>query len=112
MTEQASEEGEPFFDDEEAKGFIGKLLLVGVSYCDEQGNFVKQEQFHGEIVRASRDEGIIIRLGENGEERWVPPDLSRLEPAPPGRYTLRASGEVVEDPDFLSMWTVYPPEES
>ena len=111
MTEYTSEHWEPYFDEEEAKAIIGKRLLVGVTHCDSNEKITGLEQFHGEIVRASRDEGIILRLTGTGEERWVPPDLSRREPAAPGHYKLKGTGEVVVDPDFLSTWTVYPPKQ-
>jgi len=109
MTEHTSEHWEPYFDEEEAKAIIGKRLLVGVTHRNHNDEVTGLEQFHGEIIRASREEGIILRLSGSGEERWVPPDLSRLEPAAPGQYKLKGSGETVTDPDLLSMWTVYPP---
>lgn len=112
MTEFTSEHWEPYFDEEEAKTIIGKHLLVGVTHRNRNEEVTGLEQFHGEIIRASREEGIILRLSGSGEERWVPPDLSRLEPAAPGNYRLKDTGEVVVDPDFLSMWTVYPPKPS
>jgi hypothetical protein len=109
MTESTSANWEPRFDDEDAKAIVGKHLLVGVTYRNRNEEVTGLEQFHGEIIRASREEGIIVRLSGSGEERWVPPDLSRLEPAGPGNYRLKATGEVVADPDLLSTWTVYPP---
>lgn len=112
MTEYTSAYLEPCFNEEEAKVIIGKHLLVGVTHCNHNEEVTGVEQFHGEIVRASREEGIILRLSCSGEERWVPPDLSRLEPAAPGNYKLKGTGEVVVDPDLLSMWTVYPPKQS
>lgn len=112
MTEHVSEHWEPYFDEEEAKAVIGKHLLVGVTHRNRREEVTGVEQFHGEIIRATREEGIILRLNGSGEERWVPPDLSRLEPAAPGKYRLKGSDEVVVDPDLLSTWTVYPPERS
>lgn len=112
MTEYTSEHWEPYFDEEEAKAIIGKHLLVGVTHRNRDEEITSIEQFHGEVIRASRVEGIILRLSGSGEERWVPPDLSRLEPAAPGHYKLKGTGEVVVDPDLLSMWTVYPPKPS
>jgi len=112
MTEHTSEHWEPYFDDVEAQEIIGKHLLVGVTYRDHQGEITGVEQFHGEVIRATREEGIIIRLNGSTEERWLPPDLSCLEPASPGNYRLKASGEIVVDPDLLSAWTVYPPKEN
>lgn len=111
MTEYTSEHWEPSFDEEKAKAIIGKRLLVGVTHFDRNDEITHIEQFHGEIVRASLHEGIILRLS-SGEERWVPPDLSYLEPATAGLYTLKGTGEVVANPDFLSTWNVYPPNES
>ncbi|WP_234086326.1 hypothetical protein [Azonexus sp. R2A61] len=112
MTEYTSEHWEPYFDEEEAKAVIGKHLLVGVTHRNHSEEVTGLEQFHGEIIRASREEGIILRLSGSDKERWVPPDLSRLEPATPGNYRLKDSGEVVVDPDLLSTWTVYPPKQS
>ena len=109
MTDSTHESAQPDFDTA-AQAVIGKHLLVGVTYVDADGELLRQEQFHGEIVRASRAEGLILRLAGTGEERWVPPDLSRLEPAAPGRYRLRGTGEQVDNPDFVSTWTVRPPE--
>ena len=110
MSESTSVHWEPYFDEEEAKAIIGKHLLVGVTRRNRNEEVTGVEQFHGEIIRASREEGIILRLSGSGEERWVPPDLSRLEQADPGEYRLKSTGEVVVNPDFLSTWTVYPPE--
>jgi hypothetical protein len=112
MTEYTSGHWEPHFDEKEAESIIGKHLLVGVTHRNHNEEITGIEQFHGEVIRASREEGIILRLSGSGEERWVPPDLSRLEPAAPGNYKLKATGEVVVDPDLLSTWTVYPPKQS
>jgi hypothetical protein len=105
------DEWQPYFDDEEAEILIGKHLLVGVTHRNHADEITDVEQFHGEIVRATREEGIVLRLAASGEERRLPPDLSRLEQAAPGNYRLKASGEVVENPDFVSTWTVYPSKE-
>ena len=80
---------EPYFDEEEARGIIGKHLLVGVTHRNRADEVTGYEQFHGEIVRATRDEGIILRLDGTATERWAPPDLSRLEPASPGRVSTQ-----------------------
>jgi hypothetical protein len=109
MTEDTTEHWKPYFDEEEAKSIIGKHLLVGVTHRNHKDEITDIEQFHGEIIRAHWKEGIVLRLSDSAEECKVPPDLSRLEPAEPGNYTLKGSGEVVVNPDFLSTWTVYPP---
>jgi len=39
----------------------------------------------------------------------LPPEPEAYEPAPPGEYRLRSTGEVVVDPDYLTTWTVGSP---
>jgi len=103
-----SDQRQPDFDEEEANGFIGKHVPVGVTHRNLAGDVTSVEQFRGEIVRASREGGIMMRLESSWEERWLPPDFSRLAAATPGDW-LKATGEVVANPDFVAIWTVYPP---
>jgi len=112
MPESSAESWEPYFDSEEAEFIIGKHLLVGITHRNHADEVTGVEQFHGEIIRANEKEGIVVRLNGSTEERWVPPDLSRLEEAAPGNYRLKATGEVVVDPDLLATWTVYPKKRS
>lgn len=95
------------FSDEDARNVIGKRVLVGVTYCTMDSEIASLEQFHGVVDRVSRSQGLVLRLPA-GDERIIPPDLSRLEPAAPGEYRLKTTGEIVVDPDFTVMWTVYP----
>jgi hypothetical protein len=95
------------FSDEDARNVIGKRVLVGVTHRTMEDEVASLEQFHGVVDRVSRSEGLILRLPAGGE-RIIPPDLSRLAPAAPGEYRLKTTGEVVVDPDFTAMWTVYP----
>jgi hypothetical protein len=111
MNDTTDDAWEPYFIEEEAKEIIGKHILVGVTFRDRSENVTGIDQFHGIIVRASHKEGIIVCLHDGAEERWIPPDLSRLEKAAPGEYRLKSTGEIVVNPDLLSTWTVYPPSE-
>lgn len=92
-----------------AEAYIGKHLLIGVTYLDHEGNFVEQKQFHGEITRIDDQEGIVINLSGSGDEYKLPPDLNALQEAPEGEYRLRSTGEVVTNPDFLTSWTINAP---
>jgi hypothetical protein len=87
------------------ESYIGKHLLVGITYLDHEGKLLEQNQFHGEIVRINENEGIVIRLHDSDEEFKLPPSVKSLQPAPPGEYRLRATGEVVVNPDFITTWT-------
>ena len=86
----------------------GKYLLVGVTVEDQQGNLIERFQVHGRVRSATRAE-IVINTVPSGEPYSIPPDLTAIQPAPPGEYTLKPSGEVVQNPDFLSTWVLIRP---
>lgn len=96
------------FTPEQVASVIGKHLLVGLTHRSLDDQVVSLEQFHGTIDRINLQEGLILKLYASGEERSLPPDLSRLEKANAGEYRLKTTGEVVVDPDFTLMWTIYP----
>lgn len=89
----------------------GLVVLVGLTYLGPDGAVQGVEQFYGQIVTVDPENGVELDLsGQNGGERyWLPPDLEAFEVASPGEYRLRASGEVVTDPDLLTQWTVRAP---
>lgn len=95
------------FTEQQVREILGKTVLVGVTHRTMNDEVSSLEQFYGKVERVSRDEGMVLQL-PTGAERIIPPDLSRLEVASPGNYRLKATGEVVVDPDFTAMWTVYP----
>ena len=104
---KASYEPNLTFTAEQVYELLGKRVLIGVTHRTLDDEVASLEEFHGEVVRVNLDEGLVLKL-PTGEERGIPPDLSRLEPASPGNYRLKSTGEVVVDPDFTAMWTVYP----
>jgi hypothetical protein len=94
--------------DEDLDEFIGKTVLIGITYMTHDDQFISQDQFHGEIVSYQAGQGIEVRLRgqREGEIYRLPPDLKQLHWAERGEYRLRATGEVVADPDFTTSWTV------
>lgn len=106
-TNSWSGEADSGFDQNFADGFVGKYVLIGITHLTHEGEFVFQEQLHGKIKQASA-EGIDIALaGANEGKDWrMPPMLEQLDPAAPGVYELKSTGEVVEDPDFTLMVTI------
>lgn len=95
------------FTAEQVYELLGKRVLIGVTHRTLDDEVASLEEFHGEVDRVNLDEGLVLKLS-TGAERSIPPDLSRLERASPGNYRLKSTGEVVVDPDFTAMWTVYP----
>src|SRR5262245_36142256 len=99
----------PKIDRAEAEGFIGKVVLVGVTYIDHNEKFLEQKQWSGRITKVSNEEGIVIELDDSDDPCALPPDLSYLTPAKPGIYRLRSTGREIENPDFLTTWTCKKP---
>lgn len=102
---------EPLWDDEIAETMVGATILVGVTHLRADGSERDRAQMHGVIAQVTKS-GVVIRLeGERaGETYSLPPDLNAFEPAAPGAYRLRATGEVVEDPDYTTTWRITDPD--
>jgi hypothetical protein len=91
------------FSSEAAADLLGRRMIVGITHEDDGRQIVSMEQFHGTIVRASADEGIIVSTPA-GDERVLPPDLRSILGAKPGTYRLRSTGEVIADAELTSSW--------
>lgn len=85
--------------------YIGKRILVGLTYLDDNGQLIKQLQYHGVISRITA-KGIFIRLPNGNDHCALPPDTALLKKATPGDYRLRSTGEIVTNPDYLAQWTI------
>jgi hypothetical protein len=108
VDDQEETTDKPHFDETIARSYLGKHLLIDLTITDHEGHLVEQRQIHEWIARINEREGIVMRLNNSNEEYALPPDLRRLQTAPPGGYRLR-SGEMVVNPDFTATWTVKQP---
>lgn len=101
----------PPWDDAIASAIIGKTVLIGLTEEDHAGQVKARHQMYGVVISASRQRGIEIALAgtRQGETYRLPPTTSAFTPAEPGEYRLRGSGDVVEDPDYTSVWTITSP---
>jgi hypothetical protein len=91
-----------------AAALVGKRILIGLTSIDSEERPFHQEQFYGEIVDASPT-GVSVRIDgktRHGETVGLPPDKRAYQPAKPGTYRLRSTGEAVENPDIVSTWTI------
>jgi hypothetical protein len=98
----------PVWDETVAVSIVGKVLLVGLTYLEADGELIEQQQFFGTVVSADSRKGIRLSLkGQRvGEEFNLPPDTRAIEIASAGEYRLRTTGEVVMDPDFTAMFSI------
>jgi hypothetical protein len=83
---------------------IGKSLLVGITYSPSDSKDAEQKQFFGTVTEASETQSLLAC--KDGSELSLPSDLSALQRAKRGEYTLRSTGDVVINPDFLAAWNV------
>lgn len=90
------------------KNILGKIMLVGLSYFNKNNELLEQQQIFGTVIKADK-QGVKIKKS-NGDIFSLPPDLSSTTVAKPGEYTLHSTGEVVVDPDYLSVWKICQPE--
>jgi hypothetical protein len=91
-----------------SRDVIGKRVLVGLTFVDATGRVDRRTQFWGPIVHVGEGE-LTIRRVDTGEEITLPAEVDQLNVANPGTYELNDTGELVDDPDFLSSWTVSHP---
>lgn len=103
------ESSRPRWDKHLAAKLDGAVVLVGMTYIEPSGPRV--EQFFGTVIETHETRGVVLRLegSRSGETYRLPPDLGAFFPAKPGSYTLRQTGEVVNDPDYTATWELNPP---
>lgn len=99
------DDGKPEWSDDLAAKLLGSLVLVGITRRSVSGETL--EQFYGTVERADA-QGIDLALSgsRSGEHFFLPPDPRAFFPAQPGSYRLPDTGEVIENPDFTTTWTV------
>ena len=102
------------WDEEIASQLPGRVVLVGITTLDPDGQVMGVSQFYGTVVSADRRAGILLELGgaRAGRSYNLPPMTDALHFAAPGVYRLRETGEEVENPDFTVTWSVQQPSKS
>jgi hypothetical protein len=104
----------PKWDEDGARALFGTRVIIGVTTLYANGELHSQTQMHGRITIADAERGICVALeGKRaGEIYWLPPQIESFEPAKPGEYRLRSTGELIVDPDYTSSWTITKPQTS
>ena len=98
------------WDEAFAKALIGKTLLVGLTFLDDEGEVTERQQFFGVVIEADDRDGILLDLlGEHdGDTYALPPQTSNILAAEPGVTSLEG-----DTPDFVVNWAIHgSPDES
>jgi len=95
---------------DESETILGKRILVGLTYLDRKGNIDRQIQLHGPITRLTGST-LYFERSDGGGEFSIPFDGELDTTDSEAIYTLKSSGEVVENVHFLSTWTIHPPKD-
>jgi hypothetical protein len=97
-------------DDSKAPEYIGKTVLLGITYLDHDKKLIEQKQWIGTISKFSQKEGIKIDLKNSDKPYCLPPDERGIRTAPPGVYRLHSTGEEIVNPDYLATWICTKPD--
>ncbi|MDG1416282.1 MAG: hypothetical protein P8J78_12270 [Maricaulis sp.] len=92
-----------FFDPFRPTKWLGKTVIIGLTYENDDGDLLGREQAWGIIDRFERGRDVVVELkGKRfGEVLCLPPDPKLFKRAPSGEYKLKETAEVLTDPDFL-----------
>jgi hypothetical protein len=85
-----------------AQRYIGKHLLFGIAFRDRFGDVLETVQAFGTILDMDTKTGIVIEKPGGKKRVRLPPGEHWLRPAPPVRYWLPSSREVVVSPDYMA----------
>lgn len=95
----------PKYDEKKAQELVGKDIIIGLTYLDNNDNIIERKQLYGDIIRIT-ESGVFIIIRNTGEEFSLPPQLEAFEKAPEGEYRFKTTGEVIINPALMTTWTV------
>jgi hypothetical protein len=87
------------------KDLQGKVILIGLTFIDNEGELIEQYQTHG-IVSELTSDGLIKIERKDNTIFQMPYDKDTIKKAEKGEYRLRTTKEVIIDPDFLMTWEI------
>ena len=93
-------------DSATAQTIMGKTVLICLTLDPEPSTEPERKQLFGTIMSFSEKDGIVVQLQNSTETFALPPFIQDLKKAAPGQYHLKATGEVIVDPDYLAFWVV------
>jgi len=92
----------PELDESKASEYVGRTILLGVTYVDDEERPLGRKQWFGTILTFNNREGIRIKLSNSDLPCSLPPDPRVIHKAKPGTYTLKSTGEEIANPDYIA----------
>jgi hypothetical protein len=83
----------------------GKVFLIGLTFIDKKGELIEQYQTYGTVSELT-NEGLIRIKRKDDTIFQMPYDKETINKAENGEYRLRATKEVVIDPDYIMTWEI------
>ena len=83
----------------------GKVVLVGLTFIDQEGKIIERYQTHGTIAKLTIDGFFKIIRDDNSVFR-IPYLKETIKKAKEGKYREVSTGETIENPDLIMTWKV------
>lgn len=83
----------------------GKIILIGLTFVDQNGEIIERYQTHGKVARLSVD-GFFKIIREDNSVFRIPYLRNTIKRAKHGSYREKSTGETIENPDFIMTWKV------
>lgn len=93
-----------------AHRFVGKRILVGLTYLDASGQVREQVQLHG-LIGGVGDHTLDFEKSDGSGTFSIPFDGELDAADPEAVYKLRSTGEAVTAIDFIASFTIHSPPE-
>jgi len=88
--------------------FVGKKILVGLTYLNANGEVQEQLQLHGYISSVG-DHTVAFEKADGSGQFSIPFDGQLDSADPEAVYTLRSTGESVTGVNFVASFNIHPP---
>ena len=85
--------------------YIDKIILIGISFISKNNQLIEEYQTHGKIKDIEEDR--LMRIERNNLSTFtIPFDEEAISKAEKGIYKEKATGIEIENPDYISSWTI------
>ena len=90
--------------------YLGKRILVGLTYLDNDGEVNEQIQLHG-IINKISDNSLLFERSDGEGEFSIPFDGELDKAEEESVYNLKSTGEKVTGVNYLASFTIHTAEQ-